>query len=73
MTRAEHLQWSKDRANSILDSGGLIENAFASMVSDLKKHDDLRDHSAIQLGMMMLLGGHFSSVDDMRKFINGFN
>jgi len=70
--RQEHLDWCKKRALQYCDRGEL-ENAWASMASDLDKHPETQGHSAIQLGMMMLMGGHLSTVDKMRKFIEGFN
>jgi hypothetical protein len=72
MTRSEHIEWCKKRALQYLDNGD-INNAWASMVSDLGKHPETEKHAAIHLGMMMLMGGHLSSSDAMRKFIEGFN
>ena len=72
-TRAEHLQWCKDSANEILDTEGDVAQAYASFVSDMRKHDDTKDHSAIELGVMMLFGGQLQSVDQMKSFIEGFN
>lgn len=72
MSRAEHLAWCKERALQYLDSGD-TSNAYASMASDLGKHDETVNHPGIQLGMMMLMGGQLNGVDAMRKFINGFN
>jgi hypothetical protein len=73
MTRAEHLQWCKDRAIEILDKGGSPAEAYASFASDMGKHNDTANHSALQLGMMMLFGGHNQTNEEMKKFINGFN
>lgn len=72
MTRAEHLEWCKQRALEYVDMGDMPQ-AYASMASDLKKHPETANHSAIELGMMMLMGGHLSSSHEMRKFILGFN
>lgn len=72
MTRDEHLAWCKQRALEYVDRGDL-RNAFASMASDLRKHDGTKDHATIKLGMMMLMGGHLSTAADMRRFIKGFN
>ena len=71
-TREEHLQWCKDRALRYVDVGDNAQ-AFASMGSDLNKHDETRDHSGMKLGMMMLLAGHLDGADEMRRFIDGFN
>ena len=71
-TRAEHLAWCKKRALAYVDAGDLPQ-AFASMASDLTKHQETENHSGSQLGMMMLLAGHLNTADKMRKFIEGFN
>ena len=71
-TRKEHLQWCKDRALEILESGD-IAGAYASFGSDMRKHDETKDHSAISLGIQLLFGGHLNTVEKMRKFIEGFN
>lgn len=72
MTRSEHMQWCKDRANDEIDRGN-IQEGFMSMVSDLGKHPETQGHIGIELGMMQLMGGFLSTPDAMRKFINGFN
>lgn len=71
-TRAEHLAWCKQRALEYVDKGD-VQNAYASMASDLNKHPETAGHQAIQLGMMMLMDGQLSSPQEMRKFIDGFN
>lgn len=71
-TRAEHLQWCKDRALQELEHNGPAQ-AWASMASDLGKHDETRNHVAIGLGAQMLFGGMLNSHHEMRKFILGFN
>jgi len=72
MKRQEHLEWCKKRALEYVDNGDL-NNAFASMSSDLNKHPETEKHSGIELGMMLLMGGHLSTPEKMRKFIEGFN
>ncbi len=71
-TRAEHLAWCKQRALEYVDAGDL-NNAFASMSSDLSKHPETEKHAGITLGMMLLMSGKLNTVEEMRKFINGFN
>lgn len=71
-TREEHLKWCKDRALEYIEQGD-IASAFDSMTSDLGKHPKTEGHAAIEWGMMLLLGGHLSTPDKMRKFIEGFN
>ena len=71
-TRAEHLDWAKGRALAYVDAGDL-RNAFASMVSDVGKHEELAGHAGLDLGMMMLLSGFLQAPRDMRQWIEGFN
>lgn len=72
MTRAEHLQWCKDRALKYLDIGDTM-NAFSSMMSDLRKHPDTENHFGIEMGMMLMMHGNMKSISDVKKFIVGFN
>ena len=70
MTRAEHLEWCKKRALEFVDEGKM-HMAFASMVSDLRKHPETENHPAIdqwakQIGRMV------HSPEEMRKFIEEF-
>jgi hypothetical protein len=72
MDRSEHLAWCKIRALQYVDAGDTM-NAYSSMTSDLTKHPETENHAGIQLGMMLLMGGHLSTPHQMREFINGFN
>ena len=72
MTRAEHIQWCKDRALKYCDMNE-VDNAWGSMVSDLGKHDETKGHLAIELGIMLKMGGNLNSVEKMKEFILGFN
>lgn len=72
MDRAEHLQWCKDRAIAYVESNDLNQ-AFASFSSDMSKHPETENHSALNLGAMLLFGGHLDTAAKMRKWIEGFN
>ncbi len=72
MTREEHVAWCKKRALAELDRGSLA-NAWASMVSDMNKHDHTRNHNALMLGNTLLHTGHLNTSEKMRHFINDFN
>ncbi len=72
MNRTEHLQWCKDRALEYVNAGDTSQ-AYASFASDMNKHSETKDHPALKLGMMMLMGGHLDGVEKMRKWINDFN
>lgn len=71
-TRAEHLQWCKDRALMYADQGD-VSQAMASMGSDLNKHPETKNHEGMKLMMMLAMNGHLSTPAEIRKFIEGFN
>lgn len=71
VTRDDHLQWCIARALEYVERGQL-QDAFASMGSDLSKHEGTRDHPGIGLGAWMLLHGHLKTQEEMRQFIRGF-
>lgn len=70
--RADHLEWCKQRANEYVERDDL-SNAFASFQSDMEKHKETSNHLALEMGTMLLLGGHLSTQQQMREWINGFN
>lgn len=72
MTRAEHLEWAKQRALEYVDREDLSQ-ALNSMMSDLGKHDELRNHGAIELTVMMMAGGLLDNSERVRRHIEGFN
>lgn len=72
VTREDHMEWVKERALQYVDDGD-VQNAFASLVSDLNKHSETVNHGATNLGMMLMLGGHLSTPEQMREFIEGVN
>ena len=74
MNRQEHLQWCKDRALEYVDAGDL-EQALASLTSDLGKHPETQHHvrDTCPLGMQLLMAGHLSTPQEMREWITGFN
>lgn len=71
MTRAEHVRWCKERARAYLAEGDL-QNAVASMTSDLSKHPETK---AIVPVMGMVGLGHAMSGDRVAvsKWIEGFS
>ena len=71
MTRAEHLAWAKQRALEYLPDD--LNGAYSSFISDMGKHSQLRDHSAIKLGHQLLFGGFLGTTAEMRNWIEGFN
>ncbi len=73
MKRSEHLKWAKDRALKIIEDTNNTTEAWASFTSDMNKHDELNDHPALMMGMMMLMNGAFNAPTECIKFIEGFN
>lgn len=71
-SREEHLQWCKKRALEYVETGDL-QQAYASMCSDLNKHEGTADHSAMALGMGLMVSGSLDTQETMRKFIQDFN
>lgn len=71
-TRAKHLEWCKQRALQYCERGD-IQQAVASMGSDMGKHPETDGHPAIALMVQMLMSGLFSTPADCAKFIKGFN
>ena len=72
MNRQEHMDWCKERALEYVDKGD-VQNAWASMVSDIGKHDETRGHPALEMGTLMFMQGALKNPEEMRDFINGFN
>lgn len=72
MTRAEHLKWTKNRALEYVNMGDK-DQALISMMSDLGKHQELRDHAAIQLTTMMISSGLLNDMAKVRQHIEGLN
>ena len=72
MNRAEHLQWSKNRALEFASQGD-NDQAFASFQSDMNKHPETANHTLLQMGIMLLIGGYLSTEKQMKEWIIGFN
>lgn len=72
MSRSEHLDWCKQRALQYCNMHDL-DNALASFMSDLGKHEETDRHPAIQLGIMLSMSGNLSTQRAMQEFIEGTN
>lgn len=74
MTRAEHLQWCKDRAMAYVDRGDLV-NAVASMMSDLDKHEETKSTGGAlaMLGIMAAMQAQNGDQAAVERYIKGFN
>ena len=71
MNRAEHMTWCKERAHEYLAQGDLGQ-ALASMTSDLSKHPETKAAGEMMapMGLMAAMSGN---VNEVRRFIDGFN
>jgi hypothetical protein len=69
MTRDEHLAWAKKRALEYLPDNPV--EAMTSMMSDLTKHPDLKEHVGLRIAPMFY-GGANDPVG-VRRWIEGFN
>lgn len=72
MTRAEHLEWCKERAREYCARGD-SSNALASMFSDLDKHPGTAGHPGCKIGIMLMMADGLRDPSEVRKFIDGFN
>jgi hypothetical protein len=74
MTRAEHLQWCKNRALELVKLGDNPQ-AYASVVSDLGKHPETKQSVMIvaALGMQMMRSNVLATKHQMKDFIEGIN
>jgi hypothetical protein len=70
MTRAEHLQWAKERALRYVEDGEL-HSAVASILSDLRKHPDT-ELAGQAMGGVGLYEAARGTRESVRKFIEGF-
>ena len=73
-SRAEHLNWCKQRAFAYCDQGDW-QQAFASFGSDVGKHPETESiRELIQsLGMPLVLMGEINDPESMRRHIDGYN
>jgi hypothetical protein len=69
ITRDEHLEWAKKRALEYLPQDPL--EAITSMMSDLTKHPELKNHIGLRIAPMYY-GAH-NDQDAVRRWISGFN
>lgn len=69
-TRAEHVDWCKQRALEYV-TAGQPHDALASLNSDLSKHPETAGHEALELGAMLMLQGHLNTREEVRQWIEG--
>jgi hypothetical protein len=69
--RDEHLAWCKQRALEYVDTGEL-ENAVASMGSDLTKHEETQNPANDGLLMIGMMYAVDRDVAGVRRWVEGF-
>lgn len=75
MTRAEHVQWCKDRAMEYVNQGDLL-NGVTSMMSDMTKHPETKEAATgglAMLGMLAMQQAQSGDRDGVVRYITGFN
>ena len=72
ITKEEHIKWCKERANREIDFYKDPKQGLISMMSDLEKHPETRNHSGIKIAALMLFSGQIRTVEEAKKFIDGF-
>ena len=68
MTRAEHLEWAKNRALEYACAGNLTD-ALGSLISDLNKHPETRDNQKLVLSFFGRLVREGATQDELVTFI----
>lgn len=73
-TRAEHLQFCKDRAMEYVKKGDLL-NAVTSMMSDLEKHPETstKEAALVILGLLAMQEAQQGDRAGVIRYIQGFN
>ena len=70
-TRAEHLDWCKQRARECCERGDML-GALHSMGRDLEKHPDTKGHPWIHLWLSSPKPHTISNKADVLKFIDEY-
>lgn len=70
MTRDEYITLAKLRALEYVEAHD-YQQAIISMMSDMGKHEETKNHPGIVIGTMILLKGGLNYVE-VKNFIEGF-
>ncbi len=73
-TRAEHIQFCKERAMALVNDGDLLQ-AVTSMMSDLTKHPETQHSSEVlaALGLLAMQQAQSGDRREVERYIQGFN
>jgi hypothetical protein len=73
MTREEHLEWAKSRALEYWVAGDYVQ-AVASLMLDLSKHEELKNHKGLDIGVMLFVAPQMiQDREFVYRFIVGFH
>lgn len=74
-TRAQHLQWVRQRAIDEFRFSGKPADAVASIISDLGKHPETAGSGQVigALALMQLASGQLNTEAQIKKFVDGIN
>lgn len=70
MNRDEHLHWAQQRALAYLPDDP--HNAFASMQSDMRKHEELARHPGLDMMPWLLQPSMAKDPNQVQRWILGF-
>ena len=70
VTRADHLNWAKDRALEYADQGDAART-IGSLRTGLGKHPGTAGHDGILLGALLAMNGHLGTPAEIREFVEG--
>lgn len=70
MTRKEHVEWCKQRALHYVEIG-MLQEAVASMLSDMSQHPQNEVNSF--LGLLGLMEAEKGNAPAVKRWIEGFN
>jgi len=74
MSRDEHLEKARKRAIAYLEQPvPEVNEALTSMMSDLEKHPELKNHPGIQICVGLLWIGNLQTPSEARRFIEGYH
>ena len=72
ISRKDHLAMCKSRALECIERGD-SGAAFNSMLSDMSKHDETRDHIGLKLGIGLMMLPCGMTTAEIKSWIEGFN
>tara|TARA_R110002095_G_scaffold175043_3_gene152549 strand:- start:214 stop:435 length:222 start_codon:yes stop_codon:yes gene_type:complete len=73
MTRDQHLQWAKDRAKALLNSGD-IAGGMASFTSDMGKHEGTKETLQNGISHIIIMQALMTNnASDCIACVDGFN